>query len=491
MKHSHLTEEAFLALSGNRLSGENLRAAQSHLSVCTACQKEYARFRFAHSVVERMAQIGYKEALGTSAFAPAIRRKNEFAFPWKPVLAVVTGCVILVIILFAPRAIPTANAEELLSRAVLIEASNSGQKGFRIEVGGRSCAGGHRGEEVISFQKSIACNRALQELQKSPWGSGDPLSAKTYVNWRKTLHHHSDRVSRQKASWKVETITEEGNLHSASLELDGNDYHALKLTLDFASDDEISIGEALEPLPLTAPVIAAEDTRRVPKQVDNPHDVLEVHAWTSLRKLHADSGWEALVVRNDDDEVRVKAVVKDQSRAKEFEDAFADAPGVTLDVRPNTSPGDVRGLFPERLSPVEDAPPLATDWLRNRFSDSDEGVAYSNQVLHRSQEILGRAFLLDQLRRRQLSLARCTCVREMNSLIHLEGLDLKRIVSGLRTELEPLVGANGGSFSEPLSFADARALDASLHELLWRRPLHGSATFDASIQQVRSLLAKN
>lgn len=486
MKHLHLTEEAFLALAGNRLSGEGLRDAQSHLSACAGCREEYRNFQFAYSVVERMAQIGYKEALRTGSPVPAKPRKKKFTFPWGPVLAVVTGCLCLVFVLFFPRTVPKANAEELLSRAVQFEEGNSVWRGFRIEVSGQTCAGGHRGETVISFQKSVRCTRALQKIQKSPWGAGNPLSAKTYVDWRKSLHHHSDHVAQQRTSWKVETATEESDLHSASLELDIRDYHPLNLTLDFASNEEVSIAET----PLIEPVVEASKEGIWPKQIDDPRDVFETHAWTILRKLHADSGCEALVVRNDD-EVRVKAVVRDRARAKEFEDAFLGIPGVVLDVRPNTMPGDVKGFFPERFRPEQDGPPLAMDWLRDQFPDTDVSAAYSNQVLQRSQEILGRAFLLDQLRRRQLVLAHCTCVKEIVALIRAETLDLNRLVAGLATDLEPLLGAKMNALSGSLSLADANALDLSLHELLWRRSLSDGSTFDASVRQVRSLLAKN
>jgi hypothetical protein len=489
MKHLHLTEEAFLALAGNRLSGDGLRSAQSHLSVCAACRKEYASFQFAHSVVQRMAQIGYKEVLGASSPVPTKPEKKVFAFRWGPILAVVTGCLCLGSFLFVPRAVPKADAEELLSHAVQFEESGPAQRGFLIEVRGQTCAGRHRGEALVSFQQSITCARALQKIQKSRWGSDHPLSAKTYADWRKSLHHHSDHVTQQSASWKIETATEEGDLHMALLELDSRDYHPLKLTLAFAPDEEVSIAEVPES-PLTTAFTETGGDEIPSKLIDDPHEVLEAHAWTILRQLHADSGWEALVVRSDD-EVRVKAVVRDQARAKEFEDAFVSTPGVVLDLRPNATPGDVNGLFPERLRPAEDAPALAEDWLRDRFPDTDEGAVYSNQALQRSQEILGRAFMLDQLRRRQLVLAHCTCVKEIDSLVHAETLDLSTLVSGLATDLEPLLGVKTKALSGSLSLADAKALDASLHELLWRRSLSEGSTFDASIQQVRTLLAKN
>jgi hypothetical protein len=490
MKHLHLTEEAFLALAGNRLSEDGLRAAQSHLSVCAICREEYAGFQLAHSVVQRMAQIGYKEVLGASSPVPTKPEKKVFASPWRSVLAVVTVCLCLGFILFVPRTVPKANAKELLSRAVHLEEGSPSQRGFQIEVSGQTCAVGHQSEALVSFRQSMTCTRALQKIQKSRWGSGNPLSAKTYVDWRKSLHRHSDYVTQQGASWKIETVTDEGDLHIASLELNSQDYRPLKLTLAFASDEEISIAEAPESLPLTAAVAEAGRYDISSERIDDPHDVLEAHAWTILSKLHADSGWEALVVRADD-KVRVEAVVRDQARAKEFEDAFVGTPGVALDLRPNTTPGDVKGLFPERFRPTEDAPALATEWLRDRFPDADESAAYSNQVLQRSQEILGRAFMLDQLRRRQVVLAHCTCVKEIVSLIHAGTLESNALVGGLATDLEPLLGAKTKSLSGSLSLADAKALDASLHELLWRRSLSDGSTFDTSVQQLRTLIAKN
>jgi hypothetical protein len=488
MRLKHLTEEIFLALAGGRLSGDDLRAVDKHLAECAKCRENFADFRFAHSVVKRMAEIGYQEALGEPDATPARPARTKFEFPWGPASAIAAGSLCVMLFLFLPKTIPTASASELLSSAIKYEDRVGDKTSFRIQVSGQTCVSVRLSGTMVSSGQSLSCNRALREIQKTPWGSGNPLSAKTYAQWRNSLHQHHDHVTKLEKSWEIETATDEGAVHAARLELDAHDYHTSKVTVAFAYD-EISIAEETEMAPSAPPVSVANEMPK-PQHLDDASDMLEAHAWTKLHQLGADSGWEALVIRSGL-EVRVKAVVHDDARFQEFKNTFAAYPEIALDVRLYTAPGDVRDLFPERLRAAEDAPALATTWLKEKFPDANLSTEYSNQVLHQSQEILGRAYFLDQLRHRQIALAHCTCENEIASLIRVESHALSGLAAGLSANLDPLIGSPSNVLVGTLTLEDAKRLDASLHELLWRSSVQTDATFDTSVQEVRGLLTKD
>ena len=161
MKTRHLTEEAILGLAGKRLTDKAQRAVEEHLAECAECRKQYAEFEFAHSVVGRVAEIGYQEALWDLPREAVMRPKREFAFPWKPILAITFGCVCVIALLFYPRMVPVASAAELLSSAMQYEDRTGDVKAFRIQVSGQTCATGQATERMASFDSSVRCGRAF------------------------------------------------------------------------------------------------------------------------------------------------------------------------------------------------------------------------------------------------------------------------------------------------------------------------------------------
>lgn len=494
MTSSHLTEEAFLGLAGKKLSGEPLRAVEEHLSGCAQCRREYEEFCFAYSVVARMAAIGYQEALGPEVAATPVPKESKkagrgFSFPWKTVIGVAAACLCVMAFLFYPRLSPTVSAAELLSRASQNEDLSQDTKAFQVRIGDQTCVDTRPHKKTVSFDTSVRCGRALQHIQGTPWGSGNPLSAKTYGSWRGSLHQRKDHVAKRDASWELQTETDEGAVHTAMLELRAADYHATKLTLGFTDEEEISISEMT-----SLPAVSAEEVAMASMSVkadakDDPSDLLEARAWATLHQLRADFGWEAMVLRNGS-EVKVIAVVAEDSRKQELEEGFAAYPGIKVEVHSPSNPGDISKLFPARARFISGAPALAAPWLKEQFADSDARAAFSNETLQASREILGRAFFLATLRQRQVALAHCSCARVMAVLVSAEKSALGDSEKRLSVELEPMLGGPVTPSSRVLTVSDAMHLDALLHELLWSGSDEEGATFDASVQQVRDLLTE-
>jgi hypothetical protein len=492
MKAKHLTDDDLLDLAGRRLSGDARRSAEEHVSKCASCRQSYQDFLLIHSAIEQMTEIGYQKVLRESVHVPLKRPRAEFIFPWGPVLAITLSCICVMVVMFYSRAIPAVSADELLSNAVRNENHAVGMSGFRLRVGEQVCAGGDRRESLVSLGESSRCRAALQHMKATRWGHSDPLSPRTYIEWRDSLKSHQDKVTKKDVFWELTTTTEDDVVRAASLELLASDFHVAKLTIDFADNEEISISEDLQSLPPNPDInvarMAVKTTPPQPKFADNPSDLLEVQAWTILRQLSADPGWDGMVLR-DGDEVRVEALVDNESRKQEISEGFAAYAGITLDVYlPGDAPDSIN-VFAERDHLAGDDPPLATELLKQHFSSADERTLYSNRILQLSQEILGRAFFLDRLQARQTALAHCSCAQDMAGLVENEGQALQGFESELSVDLQPVIGSQIGAPSHLVTLDEARRLDRSLEELFWRGSGATDSTFEKRVDEVRQLIS--
>lgn len=491
MKAKHLTEDVMLELVGSRLSGEDRRVAEQHLAECAECREAYAEFQFVHSVIGRLAEVGYSEVLEEPAPDSTKRRRTEFAFPLGPVIAIASGCLVVLAVLFYPSAIPRANATELLASAVRHEDQSGAEAAaFQLQTGGKSCAGGRQDGELVSFERSLHCDRALQDVKATSWGHGNPLSAKSFKAWRDGLHRHQDRVTKEQTSWEIQTTTEEGSVRTASLEMRASDYRPTKLTLDFVDNEEVSISEALEALPPAPPAeVAAGSLPPQARYVDNPGDLLEVRAWATLHQLNADSGWEAVVER-DGLQVRVKAFSDDQARRQQLRSEFTPYPAILVEIYSSSDHVDHKDVLPDRTSPAANAPGLAEGWLEQQFP-SEARAEFKNNTLRLSQQILGRAFFLDKLRMRQTAIVHCSCAKDLAGIVEDEKRTLIGLQASLSLVLRPLIGSPLHSAGHPLSLADAINLDTSLEELLSGSTGWDQTAFDLRVQKVRDLLGAN
>jgi len=341
----------------------------------------------------------------------------------------------------------------------------------------------------VLADSSKSCNYVLRQMKATAW-SNDPFSARTYSNWRNSLHKRHDSVERQENLWKIQTTTDEGPVHTASLEMRVSDYHTTKLTLDFDGEEQVSISETADILDQTAVVNAETDnssTKQPLLALEEEANMLETLAWAQLHKLDADTGWEAIVLRKDR-QVLVKAFVETDARRQQIVSAFAPYPAIALEIHSVNSKASHKDVSPQRASLEGYAPGLAEAWLEMHFPDADARMEYSNNALSLSQHILGRAFFLDRLRKRQVAMGQCSCSGEMADLIVAEQQVLSKLQADLSQSLEPLIGASNRSSERPLSFSEARSLDIALEELLSSSSGASEPAFDVRVRQVRRLL---
>ena len=488
-RDKHLTDEALMLLAGRRLSSEQQRTATTHLETCKACRENYDCLKVAHSVFEKLSEEGFNEIRKAAAHDLEEPLCAKFAFPWAPVLSIMAGSALILVLFFYPRTVPEASASDLLINAIRSENQQGAPQAFSLRVGGTACAAGKNNEELVFYKRSTGCNRAIQRIGETKWGRGNPLSARTYLTWHNSLRTKQNRVVKEQASWLIQTTTNEGPVHAASLEIRSSDYHAVELTLQFDDNEEMTVSEDTPPPPMAPPPdIAKANIAAQPERADVSTDLLEVQAWKLLHELNADSGWEALVLR-DGSRVKIEGVVSEEERRQQLLKAFEQYPRIESDIRLARDTGKYAGyVIPERRFLPPGGPALADRWLQSEFPETDARMEYLNSTDRLVHDILGRAFFVDKLRQRQKTLIHCSCATAFSELLETEEKTLGTLQMDLSAALRPLIGSPSHPPSEPLDSREAENLDLALQELLRRSTGESSTSLNSRIQEIRRLL---
>jgi hypothetical protein len=490
MRQPHATDEALLLFANGTLSRSATEDLTRHLETCKSCQRRLERTQEIQAAFAQISEGGLPQ-LPVRRETHRLSRIGEYRFPWIPVSGILAASTIILFLLLVPGGTQTAQASDLLDRAVELGGQPAEMSRLLIEVDGAPC-GVSTGRGSTILKASSACASFPSRLHNSPWGQGSPLSARTFLNWRKSLAHHRDKVTKRPSEWQIDTSTSEGPVREASLTLRAADYHPTSLDLEFDDSVHLSIEEtAVTPLmasdapPSPTPHAASSEV----KPPDNPDDQLEVEAWEMLAKLNADSGWEANVLR-DGDQVIVKANVSDAARKEQIEGAFSGLSGVQFDIHGQPqSAADTEFLAQRTLN--GDAPALAHDWLEQQYPDPDGRSRFVNSTLALSKRLLGRAFIVTQLKQRRLALVNCTCSRDLDKLFAHEENLLALDRNSLSAALKPLLmdqsrtePRKSGSFTYP----DAKELDALLGNLLAASSSQSQLSYAQNVALIESAL---
>lgn len=481
-KEIHLTDEALLEFVGERLSADAHRIVDQHLGACSSCLKRYQTLKFSHTVFERLADIGWNEVMGTADVHPA-PRPRAFVFPWVPVLGITVSSLCMIALLLAPWGVPAVRANVLLTQAARADAGTFKTASFRIQSVDGDCVVARQTGMQANIRRPDGCDRAWQRISHTPWGSGNPLSARTYATWRSSLHRHRDSITRGNSAWAIETETEEGTVHAASLEMRASDYHTTRLTLDFADHATVTITEDTAP-PLQNYSAASAATGSSKDDIDP--DALEIQAWSTLHRLSADTGWEATVAR-DGQKICVRANVDGPEREHQIAKSFAAYPAIALEIHSSPSFASAGSISPQRPMPHGKSPGLAEAWLEQHYPSVEARMDYANNVLSLSQHILGRAYYLDKLKARQTALTHSATKRELSQIVAYEQQQIIALHTELFMSIEPLLGSPTNSSARVLDFNEARELDAALEELFSGSNGADTNELNARINEIRRL----
>lgn len=481
----HLTEEALILLTTGDCSEEFRQEATGHLQSCPRCRHDCEQVRRIFGAMEQASESGLLSV------PPEHRRRSLFdwkksAFPWVPIGSILGSSLLLILAVLGPFTARTASASELLDRAVLNERHFGTPHAFDIAVNGVKCGRSKSGSEILLLESAAACERVSASIKGTPWGIGDPLAASTFRAWHASLANHHDTVTKLPALWTIDTSTSGGTVRNARITLRTDTYHPVKLDLHFNDEEDVTIEEDDQPF-ADAPLTAVQTRPQAHQiQTSSPADLLEIEAWQLLHNLNGDTGWEATVAHRGESVV-VEAEGLSTARIQEYKTAFAPYPKIELDAREYGDLNAISDFLPRRANEPGGAPPLAEKWLEENFPDSGERSLFVNSTVKLSKAILGRAYVLEELKKRRAALSSCSCARALDSIIEAQKTDLLAERELLRSSLGPVLGSAQQTAPRNITIAAAQRLDVGLVRLFFTAPMSGTTTLDDEENVVRKL----
>jgi hypothetical protein len=137
---------------------------------------------------------------------------------------------------------------------------------------------------------------------------------------------------------------------------------------------------------------------------------------------------------------------------------------------------------------VADGPPLAHHWLEQQFEDPAARSQFVNSTVNLSKAILGRAYILEELKERRNTISHCACRRALDGLIEGERASLLVAQRSLGSSLAPLLDTSPHSASRTITAQAARRLDAAVLKLVFAATPDDATQLDESKNVLRQLL---
>jgi anti-sigma factor RsiW len=408
----HPDGEVLLRLADGELPGRQARKLRSHLESCWQCRTELQEMqnivgecvRYRANVLQSLLpappspwrDITYQ----FDEIDDSLARRSWFArfrpaLTWVPVAAAVVAA--MVIAYNHLHNTPAVQAAELLRKAVRAAdaAPVTPKRQIRIRTKDRTVV-------------------RLASLRTSETGPLEPLSVRSYQQWRDRLPEKRDSVETADGHYAIRTSTESGDLAEATLRLRTTDLYPVQERIEFRNHDWVEIEEVgtiappsndtivsnnVHPaLPLTAPVLDApgssSDQFRQPAPAATVGD--ELNVLVALHNLGADLG-DPVSVKRQGGQVLVIGAGVDPARRREIEQALGSRPNVVLQF----SDPDGSGSQPEKQVRGEAKPSAAALALQVRIEKQAGGRAnYENltsQALDASEAMMARVYALRRI----------------------------------------------------------------------------------------------
>jgi hypothetical protein len=492
----HPSQSRILTLLNGSATGRKARDVREHLKSCLRCNKfaeESGKFLTEISTCARIDE----PRTGTnkpdeSRVGWVLHRK------WASVVAI--GTAFFIAASSVPDGIPQVRADELLARAQGSQETHSGKAmqlnqlyRARMESGDTTCQVAHAGWQLVAGHANGECEELHRTLLGANWSADDPLSVRWYRKWRDSLAHRHDSLVRGELYSVVRTETSQGAIAAASLRVFSSDYRPVELRLELADSRAISVEAYNSPSPglsTSAPV----DTSTTKSNLLDAGQVsrldrMEVRAWQALHELGADSGWEAAVTRTPKSVVVINAI-PDVHRREKLRDILhaGSEPNLAIqDIESKRSP--TLSIWPQR--PVSgNSIPLAEGILEARYADASERSRFVTSISAGSKNLVGLAFERERLRERRAALHSCPCALDLDALMRDTQGRLARELHAESQLLSEVLGAIPPSTSDlPLSYREARQIDAALESLFSAARESSRQQRDRLIQTIRRLVS--
>ena len=284
------------------------------------------------------------------------------------------------------------SAAELLRKASEAAPALDPARRIRIRTGRQSLVR----PAILRGIRPASEDRTLETLFASArYNWDDPLSARSYADWRDRLHDKSDRVATVTTPddpaglYEIHTTTSSNALTEAVLFLRIADLHPVRELMHFGADTvEITeTGDPLTSLPAVTAPVAAKPVAPPPPPSIGPAEELRVIA--ALHRIGADLG-DPVEVARENNAVVVKGTGLTPQREAQVRDAVAEVAGTV--VRFDEPGADRLGVVETRR--VDVAAASRTE-LGSRLGEDTV-----NRILDASEAVMARAYALRALARR-------------------------------------------------------------------------------------------
>lgn len=517
----HLTGEQLLLFADGELAARESEDVRSHLKACWQCRNELEEIERTISQCVR-----YRKALDSCLPSPPApwfdiypplakideyqQRRRWMSRLLEPLAALwshprrwvpaVAAIVLIAVVVEQFRQAPSVQAAELLRKAI-VAAESQPRPARRIQIRTRT----RRltrvlGSRAIPAKTETGDDRAaaIESLfLAAHYSWDDPLSAKSYAEWRDQLSDKRDEVIVEPDHYQLRTTTASGDLLEATLKLSLPDLHAEESTLQFRDHELIEISE-LPDLPVPAQLPIGEEAAAPvapphasgsyrPSQVfvpaATPGDELAVLA--ALHRLGADLGDPVDVTRSGA-EILVTGTGLAPERQQEIRQELAALPRVSLRLSSEQA-GAVPALDDRSQSRISVSPgngPLQTA-MENRLGGRAAFEQFADHIFDTTDAYMSRAHALRRLAQRfppDVELQMTDRERQLLEQIRLEHAqalldnvagveDRIRSALGITLDDGPPVKASPQWQDETEQlFAEARQSEAMLVSLLGAAP---------------------
>jgi len=239
----------------------------------------------------------------------------------------------------------------------------------------------------------------------------DPLSAKSYSEWRDQLPDKHDEITSEGDRYRLRTTTGSGELVEATLQLSSRDLRAVEGTLQFRNRERVEISELPpEPAPAASAPETVEAAPRLPPQASTLKPTTEVttgeelKVLAALHRLGADLGDPVEVTRSAG-QILVTGTGIAAGRQREIRDELRAMPHVIVRFsEPSFSEPSTEALAPEGRGPgvisVSPTNSLLQTELEKQLGGRAAFEQFADRVLEMTDALMSRAHALHRLAER-------------------------------------------------------------------------------------------
>ncbi|HWB86632.1 MAG TPA: zf-HC2 domain-containing protein [Bryobacteraceae bacterium] len=500
----HPDDGQLLRYLDGELGARKARQVKQHLEACWQCRTELQELqdavtncvRYRRNVLETGLPAppnpwtdltrGFTE-IDASLTRKPLQARLAALLPSRPVTrrlaTAVTALVVIGAIVHQLRETPEVEAATLLKKAIVAaEVRPPAIRRIRIRTRTREFT------RVIGEQVAAAETQQPVEalFRAANYNWDDPLSAKSYQDWRESLVAKSDEVqtiqdpqSPSEECYQIRTQTSSGELLAATLTLRMTDFRPVEGRFEFRNQDWVELTELSGPWNPPAPAVARS-------QVSLPHPAVaplnehaaaprlaafgdELQVIAALHNVGADLG-DPLEITRSGSQVVVSGTGIPAHRQKQIHDALGSLPNVV-----------VRFSEPAPVPAEPEAPASGTDTVSPEALQSQARIEallggrpqferFSSQVLDWNDAGMSRAFALRRLAQafppeaeRQLSAADRGLLRNLGAE-HVAAF--QKSAANLERALTPVLVSLGATAVPQEPAAQATAWQPASEELL-------------------------